>query len=100
MGGYIEWTLPLAIYGDNHPKALLDTYGYPDPWTDYEKMKRTGVMVIDRTAEKVIKQARHLIPYLPEEYEINPTEYRFNVKNALNQEREYKIYYYIVPAMD
>lgn len=100
LGGYIEWTLPLAIYVNSHPKALLDTYGYPDPWTDYDDMKQTGVLVIDRTEEKLIKQARNLIPYLSEDYEINPVEYKFNVTNALGQEREYTIYYSIIPAIE
>lgn len=100
LGGYIEWTLPLAIYGDSHPKALLDTYGYPDPWTDYDDMKRTGVMVIDRTPEKLEKQARNLIPYLSKDFEISPTEYKFKLKNAIGQEREYTIYYQIIPAVE
>ncbi len=96
MGGYIEWTLPLAIYGDTHPKALLDTYGYPDPWTDYEHMKKSGVMIVDRTPENVKKQAIKTVPYLTDTKSIKPIEYKFTLSNALGQEREYTIYYYII----
>ena len=96
LGGYIEWTLPLSIYGDNHPRVLLDTYGYPDPWTDYEKMKKSGVMIVDRTVEKVRKQAVNSVPYLDKDIEIEPVEYKFMVYNALGQGREYTIYYYII----
>ena len=97
MGGYIEWTLPLAIYGDTHPKILLDTYGYPDPWTNYDDMKKSGVMIIDRTITKVTKQALHSVPYFKPKNKIEPIEYKFTVKNALNKPREYTIYYFIIP---
>lgn len=100
LGGYIEWTLPLSIYGDTHTKALLDTYDYPDPWTDYEKMKKAGVLVIDRTPKKVIAQALNSVPYLNKNTIINPIEYKFDVKNALGQPREYTVYYYIIPPVN
>ena len=99
LGGYIEWTLPLTIYGDTHPKALLDTHGYPDPWTDFEKVKKAGVLIIDRIPEFVIAQALYSVPYLDKNIEIKPIEYKFDVKNVLGQSREYTIYYYIVPPV-
>jgi len=97
LGGYIEWTLPIYVYAPEHPKVLLDTYGYPDPWTDYELMKKRGVLIIDRTPDKVINQAFRSVPYLNKDEIIEPTEYKFMVHNALGQGREYTIYYYIVP---
>lgn len=69
-------------------------------WTDYEKMKKLGVMVVDRTPEMLIGQALNTIPYLDKNIEIKPVEYKFNVQNALGQSREYTIYYYIVPPVN
>lgn len=97
LGGYIEWTLPITIYGENHPDTILDTFGYPNPWISEDARKEAGVLVIDRQPLLVDFQARRAAPYLAKDYEINPIEYKFNVKNAFGMEREYTIYYAIIP---
>ena len=97
FGGYIEWTLPLTIYGDKHEDIILDTSGYKNPWIDEEDLKNSGILVIGRTTELLERDARKSCPYLDENYEIIPVEYRFIVKNAFNMPREYKIYYTIIP---
>ena len=97
LGGYIEWTLPITIYGENHPDTILDTFGYPNPWISEEARKEAGVLVIDRQPLLVDFQARRAAPYLAKDYEINPIEYKFNVKNAFGMKREYTIYYAIIP---
>ena len=98
IGGYIEWTLPLTIYAPTHPDCILDTFGYKNPWIDENDLKNTGILIFDRTPEEVTKQTFKSCPYLPEDYEVNPIEYKFTVKNAFGQEREYTIYYHIVPS--
>ena len=98
IGGYIEWTLPLTIYAPTHPDCILDTFGYKNPWIDEEDLKNTGILIFDRTPEEVTKQTFKSCPYLPEGYVVTPVEYKFFVKNAFGQEREYTIYYYIVPG--
>lgn len=100
VGGYIEWTLPLTIYGDTHPKAILDNHGYKDPWLSQEDIKKSGVMIIDRTPDKVEFYTKLSCPYLPDDFEIKPVEYRFDVHNAFNMPREYQIYYFIVPPIE
>ena len=85
IGGYIEWTLPLTIYGDNHPFAILDNHGYPDPWLSEDDIKKSGVMIIDRTPDKVEFYTKLSCPYLPEDYKVEPVNYKFKVYNAFNQ---------------
>ena len=100
LGGYIEWTLPLSIYGDTHPECILDTFGYKNPWIDENELKNYGVFVIDRTSKGAINDAKKSCPYLPEDYNFNPQEYRFTLTNALNMPREYSVYYIIIPPIN
>ena len=97
IGGYIEWTLPLTIYAESHPKCILDTFGYKDPWIDEDDKIKSGVMIIDRHPWDVERQTRKACPYLPNDYVIEPIEYKFFVHNALGMPREYTIHYFIVP---
>ena len=99
LGGYIEWTLPLTIYGDTHPKIILDTFGYKNPWVDENELKKYGLMVIDRKEWEVVRDVKKSAPYLSDDFEIVPKEYHFKVYNAFKQEREYKIYYFIIPKV-
>lgn len=99
IGGYIEWTLPLTIYAPTHPTCILDTNGYKNPWIDEEDLKKSGLIIIDRKDWEIREHALKECPYLDKEYQINPVEYKFKIKNALNMEREYKIYYLIIPPM-
>lgn len=99
VGGYLEWTLPLTIYGDTHPKTILDTHGYKDPWLDAEDLKKSGAMIVDRTYNSTKLYTRVSCPYLPEDYIIEPVEYKFIVRNFFGMPREYTIHYFIVPPM-
>lgn len=99
LGGYIEWTLPITIYGENHPMTIQDTHGYPDPWITEDERKASGILVIDRYPILVEARARDAAPYLDKDYKIEPIEYKFMVKNAFGMEREYTIYYAIIPPM-
>ena len=100
VGGYIEWTLPLVIYGKSHPDCILDTYGYENPWIKEKDLKKSGIFMIDRTILEVVKHTRETCPYLGEDYKIKPTEYKFTLENTFKQKREYSVYYYIVPPME
>jgi len=96
FGGYIEWTLPLTIYGKDHEQIILDTNGYKNVWIDENDLRKSGILVLDRTPEKVERQVKKSCPFLEEDYQINPIEYKFTIWNALRQPREYTIYYHIV----
>lgn len=99
VGGYIEYTLPLTIYGKTHPANILDTHGYPSPWLNMHDLKKSGAIIIDRYPEGVIHYTRTTVPYLPKDYKIVPIPYRFTITNSYNLPREYTIYYFIIPPM-
>lgn len=98
LGGYIEWTLPLVIYNNNDKLVcLLDTFGYPSPWVDKEDFIKSGAFFIDRTQEELDSHIRKAYDNLPENFSYTPVEYKFTLSNAFGQEREYTVYYYIMP---
>ena len=99
IGGYIEWTLPQTIYSKTHPDCILDTNGYPNPWIPEEELKKSGLIIMDRKIEELESHLKKECPYLDKSYKIKPIKYKFKVKNALNMEREYQIYYLIIPPM-
>ncbi len=99
LGGYIEWTLPLTIYQEPHPQIILDTHGYKNPWIDETDLKASGILIIDRTVDDVVSEAKKSCPYLEDDFKIEPKEYKFTVTNAFGQEREYIIHYFIVPPL-
>ena len=95
IGGYIEWTLPLTIYGDTHPTCILDTNNYKNPWIDNDDLKKSGFIILDRNIEEIkdhFKKECNYLKNMP-----NPVEYKFKLTNAFGQEREYTIYYLIIP---
>ena len=100
IGGYIEWTLPITIYADTHPDCILDTFEYKNPWIDEDDLKKSGILIIGRTIENIIEYTYMSCPYLEKTDSIEGIkEYKFIVRNAFNQPREYTIYYYIVPPI-
>jgi len=99
VGGYIEWTLPLVIYGNTNLVCLLDTFGYPSPWVDAKDFKKSGSFFIDRTVNELETHVKSSCSFLPEDYAIEPIEYHFTLTNAFNQPREYTVYYCIIPPM-
>lgn len=99
FGGYIEWTLPLTIYGKDHQQIILDTNGYKNPWINEQDLKKSGIMIIGRDEKHIFDDTRKSCPYLDESYEIVPMPYSFKIRNAFGQERQYDIFYHIVPPM-
>lgn len=100
VGGDSEWSFPITIYGDTHPTNIMDTFGYKNPWIDEDDLKKSGAIILDRRAKMAIYWAKLAAPYLPENYRFKMHQYKFDVKNALGQSREYKIYYIIIPPMN
>lgn len=99
IGGYIEWTLPLTVYGKNHPKCILDTFGYENPWIKEEDIKKSGIMIIDRHLQELDEHLKMSCPYLPKDYKYTPKQYSFTLHNALGLPRVYEIYYVVVPPI-
>jgi len=99
VGGYLEWSLPLTIYGETHPKCILDTNGHEDPWISETELKNSGALIINRHYDDVIADTKKQLRYLPKDYKIEPKEYKFFVYNVFGQPREYTIYYLVVPPI-
>lgn len=99
IGGDSEWTFPLSIYGDTHPINVMDTFGYKNPWVNEDNLKKHGLMLIDRRGGPLLKDVITTCQYLPENYKLKFYEYKFFVRNALNQSKEYTIFYTIIPPM-
>ena len=78
----------------------MDTFGYKNPWIDEEDLKQSGAIIIDRRSDRLEKETRLACPYLDDDYEIIPVEYKFFVHNALGGAREYTTYYVIIPPME
>ena len=97
FGGYIEWTLPLTVYGKEHQQIILDTNGYKNPWIDEKDLKQSGILIIGRKEEDIYNDTKKSCPYLDENYVITPQPYSFEVENAFGQKRQYDIFYHIVP---
>ena len=60
-------------------------------------MKKKPIFTSKGLINEIKRDFRKSCPYLDEDYPMNIKEYKFKVKNALNMEREYQIYYMIVP---
>jgi hypothetical protein len=88
--------LPVVIYSNDKLVCLLDTFGYPSPWIDEEDFRKSGAFFIDRTPEELDTHVRKAYNNLPENFRINPVEYKFTLTNAFNQPREYTVYYCII----
>lgn len=95
VGGYIEFALPLSVYGDFQPKMILDSYGESNPWVSPDKIKKDGAIIMARHLEFLSKQLIRLAPY--KEVKISdPKKYLFKVYNKFGKERDYTVYYAIV----
>lgn len=100
IGGFHELTYPITIYDKNHLTNIMDTYGYKNIWIDENDLKISGALIFSRHADDVITYTKSACPYLPNDFEIQPVEYKLIVQNTLKQQREYKMYYFLVPPQN
>lgn len=97
IGGLIDFTYPITIYGESHPINIMDTYGYENIWIDENDLKKHGALIISKRSKELRKYVKSACPYLPDDIEVKPEKYRFKLVNSLGLSREYKMYYFIVP---
>ena len=95
LGGFIELTVPLHLYNEKY-NVILDTFGLPNPWIDIQDLRKSGALIIGRNPAYMQYYIKSSVPDLREIPEVN--EFSFTVKNTFNSEREYTMYYAIVPA--
>ena len=94
LGGFIELTIPLHLYNNKY-NVILDTYGSPNPWLDKQDLQKSGVLVIGRNPAYMEGYIKASAPRLVKKPEVK--EFSFTVKSAVGREREYTMYYAIVP---
>jgi len=100
VGGLIDFTYPLTIYGKSHPINLMDSYDSVNIWSDYDDLRKNGALILDKHEDELQDFVRAACPYIDKDTKIVPQEYKFILKNALGQSREYRMYYYFVPPQD
>ena len=91
--GYIEFALPIVIYGDSHPQIIFDTYGHKNIWIDENKVKKDGVLIVSRKKNMTYEE---LVPYESSDKNKDYSIYRFTIQNKLKMKREYNLYYKII----
>lgn len=94
LGGFIELTIPLHLYNNKY-NVIIDTYGSKSPWLDNQDLRNSGVLVIGRNPAYMEGYIEASAPGLAQKPEVK--EFYFTVKSAVGKEREYKMYYAIVP---
>ena len=96
VGGLIDFTYPLTIYGESHPVNMMDSYDSVNLWLYYDDLRKHGALILDKHADELEDFVRAACPYLDKKMKIVPQEYKFELKNALGQSRKYHMYYYFV----
>ncbi|MBR6126360.1 glycosyltransferase family 39 protein [bacterium] len=100
VGGDINYAFKFRNYGSNHPRVILETFGYKNPWVNHEDVLKSGAIIIGRKEADVARNVRDLIILLPEKYEITPYKYEFKIKSKFKKTKKFKFYYTIIPPMD
>ena len=91
--GYIEFALPLTIYGNTHPQIIFNTYGHKNIWIDENKVKKDGVLIVSVEDDMHYEQ---LIPYESTDKQKEYKIYKFTIQNKLKMKREYNLFYKII----
>ena len=94
LGGFIELTVPLHLYNSKY-YVILDTYGHTNPWLDKQDIRKSGVLVIGRNPAYMEGYIEASAPGLAQKPEVK--EFTFTVRSAVGREREYRMYYAIIP---
>ncbi len=97
VGGNIGFTAQFRIYDETRPNVILESFGYKSPWYNHEDIINSGILVIAKSPEKLLYRTKDAVHLLPEEYEIPVNEYKFTVKNCFGKEKDYTIYYTVIP---
>lgn len=100
IGGLIDFTYPITIYGKSHPVNLMGTYGYDNIWIEQKDLEKYGALIISKHSDELQGYVKSSCPYFPDNIEVQPEEYHFELVNALGLSRKYKMYYFMVPPKE
>lgn len=94
VGGDIWYISNMALYQNEHPRAVVDTYGYPNPFVDMNDVRQNGlVLCAPSAAEVTYYKGEFNTPHESQLYEIE-------VHNAFGKSKKYQMYYLIVPPKE
>ena len=99
IGGLIDFTYPITIYGKSHPVNIMETYGYDNIWINQNDLQKHGALIISKYPGELRNYVKSACPYLPDNIEVKPKKYKFELVNALGLSRKYKMYYFMVPPV-
>ena len=97
IGGNIDYVYKMKEYNPRHPKVILETFGHKNPWVNHKDIIKSGVIIVGKSEKNVIRYVKEMVILLPEDNEIKPIRYDFEIKNKLGTSQKYKFYYAIIP---
>ena len=95
IGGFIELSIPLSLYNQSKYIVVLNTYKYPNIWINNRDLKKSGALIIGRNHTFMDRYIEETVPNLAKKPVIKL--FRFTVKSVVGKEREYKMFYAIIP---
>ncbi len=99
VGGGIDYIFQFRAYNKQHPTAILETFGYKNPWIDHKDVINSGIILMDKSEEAVTGRVKEIVTLIPEDYSATPKEYKFTVKSKFGREKSYSFFYIIIPPM-
>lgn len=94
VGGDIWYISNLALYQKDHPRAVVDTYGHPNPFVNIEDVRQKGIVFCAPSAEDVTYYKTGF------DTPFDVQTYDFEVRNAFGKTQKYQMYYLIVPPQE
>ncbi len=91
-----DYAITSQIYNEHKPKAILNTYGYRNPWTNSNDVIKSGALIMCSKESSF----NNTLKSFSQEYDISDDfkvgEYSYEIKNKFNKSKQYKIYYAII----
>ena len=100
IGGNGEYVFKINVYNPRHPKVVLETFGYENPWISQKEIKNFGIIIFGKTEEDLIQQTNDTLSFLPENYQIITQKCDFEITNKLGESKKFTLYYTIIPPMN
>jgi 4-amino-4-deoxy-L-arabinose transferase-like glycosyltransferase len=93
IGGFIELAIPISLYNDKKYIMVLNTYNHENPWIDENDVKKSGQIILSRHQDTMKDYVN------TENLQQKPKPFKFTVKSFIGKEREYEMFYVIIPPV-
>jgi len=97
VGGHIDYVFQFHVYNNRHPRAILETFGYKNPWINHQDVIESGILVVGKSEEDLKSKVKDIVILLPEDYKYKINRYDFEISNIAGRIKKYKFYYTIIP---